>query len=263
MFLDRLHQARGLTEGRVTLHWGAQIVAAVGHTLRPPQPDFSHTALEVRDARLTTRVEGVEVALDAAGVLQIRREGDARTLPLVGLTVRQALVELAQGLRLFGLDVEALHRPEHPMPPHPVELGEPFASFPVEAIEVLRWLQTGRDLLGEILGNDFGPARLWPHHFDVARSWTVTGAGGEAKTVTAGLSPGDEHEDEPYFYVAPWPPPNDALPLPPLSAGVWRREGWTGAALLGSTLLEAEDRQGLCADFLKTAVAASAALLRS
>lgn len=246
----------------MTLHWGAQVVAAVGNTLLPPEPGFTHTALGLQDARMTTRVQDVEVALDAAGVLQIRRQREARTLPLPGLTLKEALAELAEGLRLFGLEVKALHRPEHPMPSHPVELGEPFVTFPVEAIEVLRWLQTGHDLLLELPNGQFGPARLWPHHFDVARSWTVAGRGDDAKVLTAGLSPGDEHYAEPYFYVTPWPHPSADASLPELPAGRWHREGWAGAVLTGTEVLEASDRRQLCDEFLGGAIDACAALLR-
>ncbi len=261
MFLDRLHQARELEHGRITLHWGAQIVAAAANTLLPPEPDFTHTTLRLHDARMSTHVGDVEIALDAAGVLQIRQQRDARTLPLAGLTLEQALAELAEGLQLFGLDVDALHRPEHPMPHHPVEVGEPFVTFPIEAIEVLRWLQTGNDLLLDLPRGHFGPTRLWPRHFDVARTWTVAGTGDDARVLTAGLSPGDEHYAEPYLYVTVWPGPAMNASLPGLPTGTWHLAEWTGAVLMGSQILEASDRRALCDEFLGAAIDAAAALL--
>jgi hypothetical protein len=53
---------------------------------------------------------------------------------------------------------------------------------------------------------------LWPEHFDVAF---------DDREVTYGGSPGDEHHDEPYLYVAPW-----AKPEP---APGWNAVGFTGA----------------------------------
>jgi hypothetical protein len=53
---------------------------------------------------------------------------------------------------------------------------------------------------------------LWPEHFDVAF---------DDREVTYGGSPGDEHHEEPYLYVAPWTAPE---PGPR-----WNAAGFTGA----------------------------------
>jgi hypothetical protein len=55
---------------------------------------------------------------------------------------------------------------------------------------------------------------LWPEHFDLAFT---------AAEVNYGASPGDEHHDEPYFYVGPWTAP---APGP-----LWNATGFTGAEL--------------------------------
>jgi len=63
---------------------------------------------------------------------------------------------------------------------------------------------------------------LWPEHFDIAF---------EDREVTYGGSPGDEHHDEPYLYVAPWTAPEPG-PL-------WNAAGFTGAETSWTTEEEA------------------------
>jgi hypothetical protein len=89
---------------------------------------------------------------------------------------------------------------------------------------------------------------MWPHHFDVGVVLPLAkGEGGDALSIGAGLSPGDEGIHEPYFCVTPWPPP-PAESLPDLPAGGrWHREGWIGAALLGSEGVVAGDGEAQAA----------------
>jgi hypothetical protein len=88
---------------------------------------------------------------------------------------------------------------------------------------------------------------------------TLLGAGSaeHARSVNAGFSPGDEHYDEPYFYVSPYPYP-DPAELPPLPAlGHWHVEGFTAAIAPASRILEAKDHQTAAEAFLAAAVAAA------
>jgi hypothetical protein len=89
-----------------------------------------------------------------------------------------------------------------------VELGAPAGRYPdgsgVRPDEVLRCdataaehlarcFATGDDVLRRFAGQAQPP--LWPEHFDVGLS---------VDEVNYGVSPGDEHIDEPYAYVGPW-----------------------------------------------------------
>lgn len=56
------------------------------------------------------------------------------------------------------------------------------------------------------------------------------------RSVGVGLSPGDSGYPEPYVYVTPWPYPTGELPALPW--GHWHTEGWTGAVLRGSALVQ-------------------------
>ncbi|MFN8012090.1 MAG: hypothetical protein U0P81_11890 [Holophagaceae bacterium] len=168
---------------------------------------------------------------------------------------------------------------------------EALAAWYQAAAEVLAELVLGR--------SDAGPLRCWPHHFDLAallsldrvvvpeamadgttgaevveivdgEGNTLEGALPEAlppeaapesgRTIGAGLSPGDNSYDEPYFYVTPWPYPK-GRDFPKLPAGHWHTEFWTGAVLTASELAGAEDPKGKVEGFLRAAVEACEGLL--
>jgi hypothetical protein len=82
--------------------------------------------------------------------------------------------------------------------------------------------------------------RGWPHHFDLAALHVLDPEKDpeEARSVGAGLSPGDESYAEPYFYVSPWPAPEPAA-LPALPGGAhWHTDGFTSAVLSSSAIVD-------------------------
>jgi hypothetical protein len=108
--------------------------------------------------------------------------------------------------------------------------------------------------------------RVWPHHFDAGLLRVVASdaQGNATQTIGAGLSPGDDQYAEPYWYVSPWPYPERADALPPLSAGGhWHTSGFTAAILTGSGLLAGDPATQVerVAAFLDDAVAASRRVL--
>ena len=102
-----------------------------------------------------------------------------------------------------------------------VDGGAEVRREPVAGIDAgaARWLAAlfalGDAVLRELIADapDAEPIRLWPEHFDIA---TVI------DRATYGVSPGDEHHDEPYLYVAPWDP---------VEGEPWNARGFTGAEL--------------------------------
>ncbi len=170
---------------------------------------------------------------------------------------------------------------------------EALAAWYQAAAEALAELTAAR--------SDAGPLRCWPHHFDLAVLLSLDrvvvpgamadGTTGEevveivdgeghvldpgppeaappeaeaesesGRTIGVGLSPGDNSYDEPYFYVTPWPYPK-GKDFPPLPAGHWHMEFWTGAVLTASELAGAEDPKARVLDFLVGAVAGCQELL--
>lgn len=90
----------------------------------------------------------------------------------------------------------------------------------------------------ERAGVEADPIRLWPEHFDVA---TVLGEEGNGERANYGASPGDEQHPEPYLYVGPFDPPGRDT--------FWNANGFTGAELGYSELLQADDQLGAATDF--------------
>ena len=156
------------------------------------------------------------------------------------------------------------------IPDHAVAHGAAFTREPAEAFaELAGWMANGFAALGGLAGRvGASDVRLWPHHFDVGLLSILESdaAGNATRTIGAGLSPGDESYPEPYWYVSPWPYPENAksaADLPALSAGHWQTAGFTAAVLLGSELVAGDTAtQAERADaFLDDAIAASRRVL--
>jgi hypothetical protein len=265
-----------LAEARLELHWAIQIPAAVARAVILPLLDDSHTSLAwvagsavlaggitPRGLSLGLRVADLTlVVLDAAGAHRDE-------LPLHGLTYDQGLAWAAE--RLGGAVRGA---PPYDMPAHEVARGAPFRSDDAGALaELARWFSFADRLLGHFVATDplpgghTPPARCWPHHFDIATLIELPRRTPmDARTVGLGLSPGDEARAEPYFYVTPWPYPEEpALPDLPIGA-TWQREGWFGAVLPSSAMFGAPNpsalaRQRQVVSFLEVATRASAVML--
>ena len=76
--------------------------------------------------------------------------------------------------------------------------------------------------------------RCWPHHYDLAVLVELDATAAEsdsasednsARSIGTGLSPGDEHYDEPYFYCSAYPTPTEPPDAPP--AWHWHTDGFT------------------------------------
>ncbi|MCG8591094.1 MAG: hypothetical protein MJE66_17515 [Proteobacteria bacterium] len=263
-----------LVSARVLLHHAAQLAAALGGSVLPPQPDDSHPNLGW-DAEAGVLVghpvgpgNGVRAGT-ALAPLELRLlDAEGRTLAetaLAGRTREDALAWLAQEAAAAGVPVpdRGLAVPPYELPDHPVARG---AAFEDENGAGRRELELWYALASTVLESlahrepEASPVRCWPHHFDLATLIAVVrdDDGQATQTVGAGLSPGDETFAEPYFYVSPWPyPAPDALPR--LSAGGhWHTQGFTAAVLSGSELLaRSDDPHAGAAAFVDAAVAAS------
>jgi hypothetical protein len=102
------------------------------------------------------------------------------------------------------------------MPAHAISQGAAYGSADLtDALaELAAWFGNATLLLGSIrqmIGRKLtaSAVRCWPHHFDFA-TLTALPARNPDPTgyVGAGLSPGDEYYDEPYFYVSVYPEPD-------------------------------------------------------
>ena len=242
---------RQLAEARRLLHHAAQLVAAVGRCLVAPRPDDGHTSLEWRAGaralagqevpgprpwRAALRVEDLSLAVCV-------RDAEVSRLALSGRTQADAFAWLVERARDLGAASERLRlAAPYAIPEHPVGGGAPFAPGSDGSLaELARWVADGTGLLRAVADTwpAAAPVRVWPHHFDVGSVLPLDGQGKDAPSIGVGLSLGDEGMPEPYLYVTPWPrPAGESLPELP-AGGRWHREGWTGAVLTGSEIVDA------------------------
>ena len=269
-----------LVNARLELHWAAQVVGSVGHTFAPPVADDSHTALQwgshagmlvgarVGDAAgfragLALAREALRVVADPGGEV-------VDEFVLAGHTLDEAYAWMAgrlaesSGGQLSG----PLARRDYQMPLHPVAEGATFAGDDLRACaELARWFANSWQVL-DALGrarSEASPVRVWPHHFDIATLLSVPGGTADhPRSVGVGMTPGDASYAEPYWYVTPWPYPENPT-LPPLAGeGRWHSEGWTGAVLLGTDCVLAgrgAAQATRVAEFLESAIAAAVRLV--
>jgi hypothetical protein len=265
--------AAELIEARLQLHWAIQAPAAAAATLVTAAADDSHLALawdEGHGALLTMplpdgRRAGLILATAELVLLQASGQVDQR-LSLHGQTLDQALAWLAAEVG----DGRRLERPAHEMPEHPVGAGEPFSLGDLEkaTVEMAGWYADAAQALEHLVaGRDQASAvRCWPHHFDIATLEVLDAGAGpeEARSVGLGMTPGDGGFPEPYFYVLPWPrPEQDGLPAL-AGGGEWHTGDWLGAVLHAAAIRRDTDpgeQARRVGDFLSSAHAAAQKLL--
>ena len=261
-----------LREARLEAHYAVQWLARAARAFVLAHPDDGHTSLTwdytvdgldthplQRDLHLALRITDLTLLLGGAGGRQ--------SFPLDGRTDADARRWLGQQLGAHGLDVGKLDAPApYDMPAHPVGRGGAYGAGKLAGAlaELAAWFANAHRSLGVVRermtgrGLTASPVRCWPHHFDLAVLTLLEGGDAEhARSVNAGFSPGDEHHDEPYFYVSPHPYP-DSVKLPPLPAlGHWHVQGFTAAIAPATRIVATKDRQAAADEFLDAAVAAA------
>lgn len=268
-----------LLETRLQAHWAAQNIAALADAWLTPAADDSHTSLEwldPHDALVGQQIAGrfraaLHVRDFEISLLDTRSAGDSRRFSLANRTLDEALQWLAgQAASAAGRSSPRTPtRRDYEMPPHPAGRGEPLRpADPAAARELANWFANAQALISDFVANQTGasPVRTWPHHFDTATLISLDPADSaeKARSIGVGLSPGDDHYPEPYFYVTPWPYPS-ATDFPELTTGgLWHREGWVGAVLPARAIVSAAAgaaRHELVRRFLENAVQAARVLL--
>jgi hypothetical protein len=267
---------RGIDLGRVraarlAAHHALQWLARAARAFVPPQPDDSHTNVGWDDAldgftshpfkgelRLGLRVTDLTLVLAGAGAQQsfaLDRHTDADARQWLGRQIA------AHDLDPGRLDAKLPYE----IPDHAVAHGAAYGGGALAdaLVEFAAWFANAHRSLDAVReqmiarGLAPSPVRTWPHHFDMATLTLLeTGSAEHARSVNAGFSPGDEHYEEPYFYVSPYPYPDPAkLPVLP-ALGHWHLRGFTAAIAPANRILQAADRAPATAAFLDATVGA-------
>ena len=263
---------RRLSEARLQAHYAVQWLGRAARAYVPPQPDDEHTNLGWDGALdgFTTHPlkDGAWLSLKITDLTLALHVGEGRTqvqsFSLDGRSDAQARQWLSEQLGARGLDAHALDAPSpYEMPAHAVSQGAAYgpAGLRNALAELAAWFGNAALLIGSIQRQMIGrklaasPARCWPHHFDLATLTTLPARSPDAtRYVGAGLSPGDEYYDEPYFYVSVYPEPDPAaLPSLPI-LGHWHLCDFMAAVATARKIVAAKKQQAETDDFLRAAV---------
>jgi hypothetical protein len=263
---------RRLSEARRQAHYAVQWLGRAARAYVPPRPDDEHTNLGWDGALdgFTTHPlkDGAWLSLKITDLTLALHVGEGRThvqsFSLDSRSDAQARQWLSEQLGAQGLDAHALDAPSpHEMPAHAISQGAPYgpAGLRDALAELAAWFGNAALLIGSIQGQMIGrklaasPARCWPHHFDLATLTTLPARNPDAtRYVGAGLSPGDEYYDEPYFYVSVYPEPDPAA-LPSLpTLGHWHLRDFVAAVATAHKILAAKNPQAETDEFLRAAV---------
>lgn len=239
-----------LPDTRLQLHWAAQVVASFGNTVLETREDDSQSNLGWENAlgALCSRPssDGLSVGLrlrDLTLLLLGSNNTIQEELGLSGKTLSQGFEWLTSTYSKTSESSPSnpFALREYDMPPHPVSQDTPFSLKTLAPNQELQhWYSNASAAIQDISSTwtQASPLRCWPHHFDLATLVTLdSGKGSEdARSVGCGMSPGDGTYNEPYFYVTPWPYPKKEQ-LSKLPVGFWHTEGWIGAILTASDLI--------------------------
>ena len=245
-----------LAEVRKQIHLAAQLPAIAGRCLNPKDPGDNFAALiyDKNNNRLTSQSLGNSGLRAAIGIYDfklviINEKGESLTsFTLDSKTYDDAFKWLAEKVSELGFDPNKLYKNlPYQIPEYPTSKGAPFTRVNTTYFAQLQnYFFNANIILENISKNEkiVSPVRCWPHHFDLALLITIEGNGSldKSKTIGVGLSPGDESYNEPYFYVSPWPYPENKEKLPKLNHGHWHKQGWFGAVLTATEIIKYNDK---------------------
>jgi uncharacterized protein DUF5996 len=234
-------------DGHTNLGWDDAFGGLVTH----PLPDGARLGLRIADLTLTLLDETGGTTKEALA-LDGRRDADARDW-------------LGRHASARGRDPHALDAAlPYGLPAHEVASGGTYAALAEPLGELATWFANANAVLEAVRQQivaqklEAPPVRCWPHHFDLDTLVTVA----PGRTSGVGFEPGDDHYDEPYFYVSLYPVPK-GVALPPLPAiGHWHTTNFTAAIAPAHRIVAAKDQGAEVAAFLRAATDATIAALR-
>ena len=233
---------RSIADTRIQLHWASQLLSAAADATLDKSDDDSHSNLGW-DADSNSLVNRANCSID---VIQFRVVFENNSSRLIGQTLSSAKDWLAD---LLG---KQLKFRDYDMPDHRVRIDQPFSPSDSHLKSIAGWFTFAQSAMSEL-----GSLRVWPHHFDLG-FWRPGNT--EGKSIGGGFSLGDEHYDQPYFYINPYgvEKPDSLAELP---AGHWS-EHWFGAVLLAEDIFASEDYSKLANAFTQSAMSECEQLTR-
>jgi hypothetical protein len=266
--LDRLQ----LAEARVQLHYAIQPLAAISNALA----DSSNKGLFWDDqlgfiTRAIISIKSYRLALDPIALtlnFVTDRDQVISAFALSDRTLTEAfnwMKAIVSGLGGAADLITPISYPPNDFPDSDLASGAAFQLLNLTS-DLAEYFVIADRILQNIVQQEpmASNVRIWPHHFDIATLISIPDAiNGQEKSVGVGLSSGDGSYNEPYWYVTPYPYPEDRSNLPILDGdGIWHTEGWVGAILTASQFGEPKASIDRVNTFLKSAIAGCKELLK-
>ena len=245
--LGRANLPASADDSQSNLGWDAGLQALLGQPLTEARPAI-HFGVQLQELQL----------------IVVTDQG-TDTLSLAGMSESDVGSWLDDKARALGLRPTS----EAEMP-YALDPLDRYASVPAPALaELTEWFDLAAELLAGVANSlvdvspGASPVRCWPHHFDIATLIRLEPGDPEtARSLGVGLSPGDGAYDEPYFYVTPWPPLEDAGSLDLGGVGHWHTEGFSAGVLTRTELGDANEVGRVAGEFLSRVVTITTSLLR-
>ena len=190
------------------------------------------------------KTNSVGFSFETASLLILDEARISAECPLQGATDTEAGRWLDTQLKELGL-----RETRHAVMPYQLEAVPTRYDFDLQSLIALgRWFSIGFAILPIVIEQmeantvNKPSVRCWPHHYDVGGLMLLDDDDPEtARSIGVGLSPGDNHYAEPYFYCNPWPvPPVQSLGEAPTGLR-WHVDGFVSLIATATSLQSGYD----------------------
>lgn len=173
---------------------------------------------------------------------QMRVDGADLVVTSSGSTVRETVTTLRRAGELVGVDPSD-HTAKPDIPPMG-DIDEVLTVDADAAAYLARWFEFASAALAALREDDASTDAtetvLWSHHLDPSIEVLT-----DSQKASYGGSAGDGSVDQPYLYVGPWD--SDSAP----TSDFWNADGYVGAVLPVSELVDADDPLAIGVDFFR------------
>lgn len=256
-----------LTSGRKMIHQAVQLPALAGRCLNTADPDDKTAALHWLDDKklLVSQLwEGnnhrASLSISELQIKILDKNNDTVSMfSINGKSYNDCFDLLQKQIDQLGYGGERLSKDlPYKIPDYKFSDDSTFEDINKKAlIELENYYSNANLVLNKIKGK-FNSSEIlcWPHHFDIATSFTERGNSSreQSNSIGIGMSPGDESYNQPYFYVSPWPYPEKKEMLPAPGTGKWHTENWFGAVLTADKIINSENQFNITTEFINSAI---------
>lgn len=237
------------------MHLAAQYLAAAGISFLDPRPDDSHTNLGFSTTEASAFTHDLTSSGDTLSLnfrdFSLVWDNYDRTiaLPLDGTSHQQVLEWIQQQARLSNIEKPYKYEFHYELP-YTLDRTKPFELTDAQRLLDLYELRSvAQQALEQFLEEQRlrSDVRIWPHHFDTGAFAKLPGLSGTS--VGMGMAVPDSVSDEHYYYLAVYRghDPINTGHFQPLKQGKWVQEGFTGAIMPATGMLENEVQDFLLA----------------